>query len=79
MTERIETEAYFLTQEKLFAGQIDEWGNIKVCGTTYINFGGVKSSIVDNQGDIQLIKDIWVNWQDYNLILGALLYNEVEV
>lgn len=72
-------DAYFVTQGNTFAGTLDEWGDIIVCGTSYVGFGGTKLNFVDRRGDQHSICDILVDQRDFEQIADALLKNEVEI
>lgn len=71
--------AYFVTKDGSFEGSLDEWGDITVCGTSYVGYGGTKLSFVDRHGNQHAIRDILVKLDDFPKITDALSENEVEI
>lgn len=86
MSERIIADVYFSDKNgllpdaigDLFPGTIDEWGDITVCGNSYIGFGGIKTDFVDKKGEKHSIRDVFVQLKDFEKIERALSDNEVE-
>ncbi|OGY29640.1 MAG: hypothetical protein A3F35_00570 [Candidatus Woykebacteria bacterium RIFCSPHIGHO2_12_FULL_45_10] len=87
MNERLIVDVYFSDKNgllpdaigDLFPGTIDEWGDITVCGNSYIGFGGIKTDFIDKKGEEHSIRDVLVKLEDFAKIVRALSDNEVEI
>lgn len=79
MNERLVVDVIFGTESDSFVGKLDEWGDIIVCGNSYIGFGGIKTNFLDKKGGRHSISNIFVGLDDFPKIARALSENEVEI
>lgn len=79
MSERLVVDAYFVTEEDIFAGKLDEAGTIDVCGTRYIGYDGIKRNFTNRKREKHSIKNILVKLEDFTTISDVLLVNGVEI
>ncbi|MBI2594274.1 hypothetical protein HYW39_01095 [Candidatus Curtissbacteria bacterium] len=79
MSERLIVDVYFATEGDLYTGKLDEWGDITVCGTSYIGFGGMKTNFIDRRDENHPICHILVKLENFREIANALSENNVEI